>query len=58
MEKRKIWNIAISKWISGRTESGEYFIGNAGKGFEASFIIEHDEAFRKILLPRAKKGLK
>lgn len=36
----------------------EYFIGNAGKGFEASFIIEHDEAFRKILLPRAKKGLK
>jgi enoyl-CoA hydratase/carnithine racemase len=35
-----------------------YFLENAGKGFEESFRVEHDEAFREILLPRAAKGLK
>jgi enoyl-CoA hydratase len=30
--------------------------GNSGKGFEESFRIEHDEAFRKILLKRFRKG--
>jgi len=33
-----------------------YLAGNPGKGFEESFRIEHDEAFRKILLKRAKEG--
>ena len=33
-----------------------YITGNAGKGFEESFRIEHDEAFRKILLKRAREG--
>lgn len=36
----------------------EFFISNSGKGFEESFIIEHDEAFRKVLLPKAEKGFK
>jgi enoyl-CoA hydratase len=36
----------------------ESFISNSGKGFEESFIIEHDEAFRKVLLPKAEKGFK
>jgi enoyl-CoA hydratase/carnithine racemase len=36
----------------------EFFIGNSGKGLKESFLIEHDEAFRKILLPKAEKGLK
>jgi enoyl-CoA hydratase/carnithine racemase len=36
----------------------QFFIGNSGKGFEESFIIEHDEAFRKVLLPKAEKGFK
>lgn len=30
--------------------------GNSGKGFEESFRIEHDEAFRKILLKRIRGG--
>lgn len=34
----------------------EYLAGNAGKGFEESFRVEHDEAFRKILLKRAREG--
>ncbi len=29
-----------------------YFIGNAGRGFEDSFRIEHDQAFREIILKR------
>jgi enoyl-CoA hydratase/carnithine racemase len=33
-----------------------YLACNAGKGFEESFRIEHDEAFRKILLKRAREG--
>jgi enoyl-CoA hydratase len=33
-----------------------YLAGNAGKGFEQSFRVEHDEAFRKILLKRAREG--
>ena len=36
----------------------ESFISNSGRGFEESFIIEHDEAFRKVLLPKAEKGFK
>jgi enoyl-CoA hydratase/carnithine racemase len=36
----------------------ECFIRNSGRGFEESLVIEHDEAFRKFLLPRAEKGLK
>jgi len=36
----------------------ESFISNSGKGFEESFILEHDEAFRRILLPRAENGFK
>jgi len=35
-----------------------FFIRNTGKGFEESFIVEHDEAFRKILLPKAVLGFK
>jgi len=27
-----------------------FFSGNAGKGFEESFQIEHDQAFREIIL--------
>ena len=34
-----------------------YLAGNSGRGFEKSFRIEHDEAFRKILLQRAEEGL-
>lgn len=34
----------------------EFFTGNSGKGFTESFIAEHDEAFRKVLLPKAEKG--
>jgi len=33
-----------------------YFISNTDKGFEGSFLIEHDKAFRDIILPKAKKG--
>lgn len=33
-----------------------FMTGNSGRGFEESFRIEHDEAFRKILLKRAKEG--
>lgn len=33
-----------------------YLAGNPGKGFEEAFRIEHDEAFRKILLKRAREG--
>lgn len=33
-----------------------YLAGNAGKGFEESFRVEHDEAFRKVLLKRATEG--
>lgn len=32
--------------------------GNPGRGFEESFRIEHDEAFRKILLKIAGEGFK
>lgn len=35
-----------------------YFIGNSGKGFEDCFEIEHDKAFREVLLPKAKQGFK
>lgn len=31
---------------------------SGGRDFEESFRIEHDRAFREILLPRARKGLK
>jgi enoyl-CoA hydratase len=31
---------------------------SGGRDFEESFRIEHDQAFREILLPRAMKGLK
>lgn len=34
-----------------------YLAGHSGRGFEESFRIEHDEAFRKILLQRAEEGL-
>jgi len=33
-----------------------YFISNTEKGFEESFLIEHDKAFQEILLPKAKNG--
>lgn len=33
-----------------------YLAGNAGRGFEESFRVEHDEAFRKILRKRAGEG--
>lgn len=33
-----------------------YLSGNPGKGFEESFRTEHDEAFREVLLKRAKEG--
>lgn len=33
-----------------------YFISNTGKGFEESFLVEHDKAFQDILLPKARKG--
>lgn len=33
-----------------------YLAGNAGKGFEESFRVEHDEAFRKVLLEKAREG--
>jgi enoyl-CoA hydratase/carnithine racemase len=36
----------------------EYFSGNAGKGFEESFHVEHDRAFQDVLLPKAKNGFK
>ncbi len=29
---------------------------SGGKGFEESFRVEHDAAFREVLLPRARKG--
>ena len=35
-----------------------YFIGNSGKGFEDCFEIEHDQAFREVLFPKAKQGFK
>lgn len=35
-----------------------YFIGNSGKGFEDCFQIEHDKAFRQVLLPKAQQGFK
>ncbi|MDA8334593.1 MAG: enoyl-CoA hydratase/isomerase family protein [Peptococcaceae bacterium] len=34
-----------------------FLCGNSGKGFKESFSIEHDEAFQKILLPKATQGL-
>lgn len=34
-----------------------YMACNAGRGFEESFRVEHDEAFQKILLKRAKEGV-
>ena len=33
-----------------------FLAGSAGTGFEDSFRVEHDDAFRKILLKRAKEG--
>ena len=33
-----------------------YFISNTEKGFEESFLVEHDKAFQEILLPKAKNG--
>lgn len=33
-----------------------YFISNPEKGFEESFLVEHDKAFQNILLPKAKNG--
>jgi enoyl-CoA hydratase len=30
--------------------------GDAGKGFEESFRVEHDEAFRKVLLKKVREG--
>lgn len=35
-----------------------YLTGNAGRGFEESFSIEHDLAFREIILKRAEEGIK
>ncbi len=35
----------------------ETFSAAGGKDFESSFRVEHDAAFRTILLPRARKGL-
>ncbi len=32
-------------------------VASGGRDFEASFRVEHDVAFREILLPRARKGL-
>ncbi len=34
-----------------------YLAASGGRGFEESFRVEHDAAFREILLPRARKGL-
>ncbi len=34
-----------------------YLAASGGKDFEESFRVEHDAAFREILLPRARKGL-
>ena len=34
-----------------------YLAGNSGQDFEESFRIEHDEAFRKFLLKKAREGL-
>ncbi len=34
-----------------------YLADSGGRSFEESFRIEHDAAFREILLPRARKGL-
>ncbi len=28
-----------------------YFLANTGKGFEESFLVEHDRAFREVILP-------
>jgi enoyl-CoA hydratase len=44
------WDSYTVKYIK------SYFIGNADKGFEESFLVEHDKAFRDILLPKAKNG--
>ncbi|WP_205948517.1 enoyl-CoA hydratase/isomerase family protein [Pueribacillus theae] len=35
-----------------------FMTGNKKKEFETCFFIEHDEAFRKLLLPKAKEGFK
>jgi len=34
-----------------------YFISNTEKGFEESFLVEHDKAFQDVLLPKAKNGI-
>ncbi len=34
-----------------------YLAASGGRDFEESFRVEHDMAFREILLPRARKGL-
>jgi len=33
----------------------KYLVDNVGQGFEESFLIEHDKAFREILLKRARE---
>lgn len=33
----------------------KYLVDNVGQGFEKSFLVEHDKAFREILLKRARE---
>jgi enoyl-CoA hydratase len=35
-----------------------YLVGNAGRGFEESFCVEHDKAFQEFLLKRAPEEFK
>lgn len=34
----------------------QYFVANSGKSFEEAFYIEHDQAFQKVLLVKARAG--
>jgi enoyl-CoA hydratase len=36
----------------------EYLVGNAGRGFEESFCVEHDRAFQEFLLKKASEEFK
>lgn len=36
----------------------QYLAGNQGKGFEESFSIEHDKAFKEIILKKARDGFR
>jgi len=36
----------------------EYLVGNAGRGFEESFCVEHDKAFQEFLLKKASEEFK